>query len=111
MRHVRSHPEFERDYRAQVSWLAERGEPAWIEGLLSGTLRITEALAKFPAMGSKQDARASVELRSLRYPRRPFVAWYVFDAADRRGDIWLVRLFHSRQKRPRPDLSRWLLHG
>lgn len=79
-----------------------------MHGLLEGTLRIASILADFPAMGSKQDARGAVELRSLRYPKLPYVMWYVYDSSDAGADLWLVRLFHSHQRRPRPDLSRWL---
>lgn len=108
MRRVRGHHDFEADYLAQLRWLAERGEDAWMQGLLEGTQRIVSVLADFPAMGSKQDTRGSVELRSLRYPTLPYVVWYVYDPTDTGSDLWLVRLFHSHQQRPRPDLSRWL---
>lgn len=79
-----------------------------MRGLLEGTLRIASIFADFPAMGSKQDARGAVELRSLGYPKLPYVMWYVYDSNDAGADLWLVRLFHSHQQRPRPDLSRWL---
>lgn len=79
-----------------------------MQGLLEATLRIVSILGDFPAMGSKQDERRGIELRSLGYPKLPYLAWYVYDAGDPRADLWLVRLFHSHQQRPRPDLSRWL---
>lgn len=108
MRRVRGHHDFRADYLAQLRWLAERGEDVWMQGLLEGTLRIAKTLADFPAMGSKRDVRGAVELRSLRYPKLPYLVWYVYDSSDLDADLWLVRLFHSHQRRPRPDLSRWL---
>jgi hypothetical protein len=107
VRRVRGHADFGVDDLAQLSWLAERGEAAWIESLLEATLRLVRALETFPAMGSKQDARGPIQLRSVRYQRLPYVAWYVYDTDDPDGDLWLVRLFHAHQLRPRPDLSRW----
>ncbi len=107
MRRVRGHADFEADYLAQLRWLADRGEVAWIEGLLEATLRLVRALETFPGIGSKQDSRGRMQLRSVRYQKLPYLAWYVYDADDSDGDLWLVRLFHAHQQRPRPDLSRW----
>lgn len=79
-----------------------------MQTLLDVTRRVVSALEAFSAMGSKQARSGNVELRSLRYPKLPYVAWYVYDPTDPDGDLWLVRLFHARQLRPRPDPSRWL---
>ncbi len=107
MRRVRAHGDFEADYLAQLSWLAERGEVAWMKSLLEATLQLVRALAAFPGMGSRRDSRGRMQLRSVRYQKLPHLAWYVYDANDPDGDLWLVRLFHAHQQRPRPDLSRW----
>ncbi len=52
-----------------------------------------------------------MQLRSVRYQKLPYLAWYVYDANDPDDDLWVVRLFHAYQQRPRPDLSRWSPRG
>lgn len=76
--------------------------------LLEGTEQIVETLGSFPAIGPVEAERPGAVLRSVRYSKWPYVAWYSYDPTDPEGDIWLVRLFHARQLRPRPDLARWL---
>ena len=62
-------------------------------------------LESFPAAGPKVAEEGTVILRKLIFPKGPFVAWYLYDAADPEGELWLVRLFHARQKRPNPERS------
>lgn len=108
MRRVRQHGDFVADYRAQLAWLDEHADPAWIEGLLEGTDRIMRTLSMFPSAGTRQDQRGGAVLRKLGYPRLPYVVWYAYAPDQPAGDLWLVRLFHGRQEHPQPDVRPWL---
>lgn len=107
MRRARIHPDFAADYVAQLDWLVLHGERGWIEQLVEGTERIVSTLPMFPEIGARESAQESVELRVIRYRKGPYRAWYVYDRDAPAGDIWLVRLFHARQRRQKPDPSRW----
>lgn len=107
MRRVRFHPDFAADFRAQLDWLVGNAERVWIEHLLDGTERILTTLPMFPEIGSRESSEGSVELRVIRYREGPYRAWYVYDRDTPAGDIWLVRLFHARQRRQKPDPGRW----
>jgi plasmid stabilization system protein ParE len=105
-RRVRIHGDFEADFLAQVDWLVAEGEGSWIAGLESGVDHILELLAEFPGGGQAMDREGTNSIRKLVFPRGPFVAWYAFDPDDPEGDVWLLRLFHSRQQRPRGARAR-----
>lgn len=83
------------------------GELAWIEGLEADVIRAVDLLSAYPAAGALQHREDTIASRRLVLSSTPYLAWYVHD--DRPdGDLWLVRLFHSRQLRPAPAPSRWL---
>jgi len=107
VRRARVHSDFAADYGAQLDWLIAHGERTWIEQLADGTERILTTLPMFPEIGAREAADGTVELRVVRYQKGPYRAWYVYDRDAPAGDIWLVRLFHARQRRQRPDPSRW----
>ena len=107
-RRVRLHGDFLADFERQVAWLERRAELAWIEGLEADVIRAVDLLTAYPAAGVLQHREGSVALRRLVLSSTPYLAWYVYDEARAAGDLWLVRLFHSRQLRPAPALSRWL---
>ncbi len=109
MRRVRVHADFIADYAAQLAWLVQLGEESWIRNLISGNTWIVRTLARFPAIGPKLATDGSLVLRLIRYPKGPYVAWYMYDENDRHGDIVLVRMFHDRQEQPEPDLMSWPL--
>jgi len=106
VRRVLAHTDFDADYGAQLSWLVDHGERAWIENLLEGTRQIVKTLATFPGGGSAEAVAGTLILRAIRYPKGPYRAWYVYDTADPEGELWLVRLFHARQQHPKLDPSR-----
>ena len=108
MRAVKRHPDFERDFIAQLDWLSRRGFTEWIVALREGLTHVTKMVSKVPGAGTLVDTRRGVVLRKVFWPEGPYLAWYVYDPADRRGDVWLVRLFHARQRRPKPTPGRWL---
>ncbi len=106
-RKVRRHADFEEDFLCLLESIVERGEASWIAILLDGVKRASAMLAEVPGAGSLIEQRGTVEMRKLILPRGPYVAWYVYDTASRDGDVWLVRLFHARQRRPLPRAGTW----
>lgn len=88
--------EFKDDVEAQVDWLEDE-HPSWIPKLERGLTEAFELLLDFPLAGS---ALPTPPLRKLVLHKLPFVIWYSFDEATGRVD--LLRLFHARQRRPRP---------
>lgn len=105
-RRVRIHADFEADLLAQLDWLVAQGEGSWIAGLESGVDQILELLAGFPGAGQVMDRDRKTSIRRLVFPRGPFVIWYAFAPDDPEGDVWLLRLFHSRQQQPRAGRAR-----
>lgn len=108
MRTVRRHPDFEADFVAHLEWLVARRERGWIEALGAGVEEVGLLLSMFPAAGALVLTRGTIQLRKLVLRKVPFLAWYVLDEAREDDDLWLVRLFHARQRRPKPDLRTWL---
>jgi len=107
-RRVRLHGDFLADFERQIAWLERRGELAWIEGLEGDVIRALDLLSAYPAAGVLQHREGAIALRRLVLSSTPYLAWYVYDDDRPAGDLWLVRLFHSRQLRPAPAPSRWL---
>jgi plasmid stabilization system protein ParE len=105
---VRRHPDFEADYVALLNSIVDRGEATWVGILADGLERTVRLLSSFPAAGTKVDRRGTTALRKILFPRGPYLAWYLHDIGDVTADVWLVRLFHARQRRPVPKLRRWL---
>jgi plasmid stabilization system protein ParE len=105
---VRRHRDFEADFVKLLQSLVTRGDEAWIERLLAGVVRASRMLAKLPGVGTVMARNEPMVMRKLILPHGPYVAWYVYNEADARGDVWLVRLFHARQRRPLPRPGRWL---
>jgi plasmid stabilization system protein ParE len=103
---VKRHRDFEADYIALLDSIVDRGEPTWIDVLADGLDRTVRLLSSFPAAGAAVDSRGTLTLRKILFPRGPYLAWYVHDAGDVTADLWLVRLFHARQRRPAPALRR-----
>jgi len=100
-RRVRRHADFLADLEEQVGWLAQNRDARWILRLRAAIDEATRAVTRFPAMGSSVDpgdpeAEATKLLRKLVLRGVPFVMWY----AVAEDDVWLLRLFHARQKRP-----------
>jgi hypothetical protein len=88
---VRRHADFEADYVALLADLVARGEREWIVTLADGLEDVGRMLSKFPAAGPRLAERGTVQMRKLIFRKGPYVAWYLYDAADPGGDLWLVR--------------------
>jgi plasmid stabilization system protein ParE len=107
-RPVRRHAAFEADFLAQLDWLVARDNAEWIRRLRTELHQVVRMLSAFPGAGSRLDAEGPLHLRKIIFPTVPYVAWYVYDATDESGDLWLVRLFHVRQTRPEPEAARYV---
>jgi plasmid stabilization system protein ParE len=95
---VRIEAAFLRDLSAQISWLEGEGRPGQIERLETGIDEVIELLSRLPRVGALDATHGAAELRRLLLRRLPFVVWFSTDAAP---GVWLLRLFHVRQDRPR----------
>jgi plasmid stabilization system protein ParE len=105
---VRRHPDFEIDYLALLDSIVNEGDAIWIDVLADGLERTVRLLATFPAAGAMVERKGTATLRKILFPRGPYLAWYVHDVGDVTADVWLVRLFHARQRRPATALrQRW----
>jgi plasmid stabilization system protein ParE len=107
-RAVRRHPDFEADYLALLGDLVAHGQSEWITALGSGLEDVVRMLSAFPAAGPPIAERGTVQLRKLLFRKGPYVVWYLYDPTHPDGEVWLVRLFHARQRRPAPRLGRWV---
>jgi plasmid stabilization system protein ParE len=103
---VRIHEDFEADLVAQIDWLVAQGQGAVVSALEDSLDRVLELLSEFPSAGEAVDQEGRRSLRKLIFPKGPLVAWYLFDADTPDSDVWLLRLFHSRQRRPPPKSNR-----
>jgi plasmid stabilization system protein ParE len=98
-RGVRVATGFRKDLRAQLAWLSVVDEGGWIEGLREGLDEAFGLLAEHPGVGSLEAKEGSSELRRIVLRRVPYIVWY----ATKGGDVWILRLFHARQHRPKPS--------
>lgn len=99
---IRHHADFRRDLRAQLSWLKENADPSWIEQLQADLRDARRLISTFPDIGTIEAGKGTFVLRRFLLAKAPYVLWFVRDTAAAKADIWFIRLFHARQKRPRP---------
>lgn len=100
-RRVRIHADFRDDLRAQLAWIADHQPASYIDRLRDGLDEAIELIGEWPAIGVVAGHDGRRVLRTLILRSLPFVIWYGFDAEGASSDVWLLRLFHSRQDRPR----------
>lgn len=81
-----------------------RGDRDKIQLLGDGLENIVQMLAMFPAAGVCIAERGPLTLRKLLFRKGPYLVWYLCDPRDDDGWIWLLRLFHARQRRPVPRI-------
>ena len=81
--------------------MQDRFPETQIEALRTGIHEAVALLGQFPLAGAVDMAGSVPALRKLILRRVPFVVWYRIDES-RRGDVWMLRLFHARQDRVHP---------
>lgn len=92
------------DLRAEVNYLGGQREWDWIV-LLHDDLAEAEAMVlRFPNSGFELAHQGTESLRRLRMRRAPFFVWYSADAASPDRVVRFLRLFHTRQRAPKPRL-------
>lgn len=82
----------ERDLAEQIEWLAERS-PKAARKATARILHALDLLEEYPLIGAKTE-RGWRE-KSVNFGRDGYVICYVV----RRHDVFIVRIFHSRQER------------
>jgi plasmid stabilization system protein ParE len=101
---VRIHPDVVASLKEQLDWIREHRDESWARRLREDLDQAFDALAEFPFLGPRAEDEEHVagdgaSLRRLPLRRTPFVLRYAVDEA--RGEVWVLRLFHSRQSRAR----------
>jgi plasmid stabilization system protein ParE len=95
---LRIHADFLSDLTSQLAWLAREGQRERIDRLEGGIDEVIELLSEFPSVGVLEATEGRTQLRRLILRRLPFVVWFRTGGS---ADVWLLRLFHVRQDRPR----------
>jgi plasmid stabilization system protein ParE len=85
-----------------VDLLAASGEWARIVGFIAEVALLRERLATFPELGRELLADERETLRRIALARAPYFIWYRYD--PRADIVRFARLFHARQRTPRPKL-------
>ncbi|HEV2009507.1 MAG TPA: type II toxin-antitoxin system RelE/ParE family toxin [Candidatus Limnocylindria bacterium] len=94
---------FRDDARRQLALLIEGGEWTRVDRLAEDLATLRDRLTRFPELGRELIGDDRHTLRRIALGRVPYFAWYRF---DRRTDVVrLVRLFHARQRVPKPRRS------
>lgn len=96
------HPDFKRDVGAQVEYLRAQEDVERIHGLLKDLTALKALLEDYPEAGREVMREGDASLRMMPLRRASFVAWY--KTAAQQGEVTLYRLFHERQRRPKPEL-------
>jgi plasmid stabilization system protein ParE len=91
------------DVRKQIDHLAAEDEWSHVVRLAENIARLSETLAEFPELGRELTRERGRTMRRIAVGRLPYLVWYRFDPRGE-GAIRLSRLFHARQRTPRPRL-------
>lgn len=83
--------------------MAQNGDPAWIERLRNEIRDARRLLARFSDIGTIEARSGTWVLRRFVLSDAPYVIWFARDTSVSNADIWLTRLFHAHQRRPRPS--------
>ena len=98
---VRIHADFMADVRAQLRWLGRNRDRSEIDHLRTAIDEAIDLLSSFPNAGSIERQESSAVLRRLILRRLPYVVWFVRETRRPDSDLWLLRLFHTRQRKRR----------
>ena|SRR6266550_552642 len=107
-RRLRFHADALADLARQVAWLERHAEPSWLDRFQHDLARVMELLRAYPSSGAVLARQNNLVLRRVPLPSTPYLVWYAYDPRRAEHDIWIVRIFHSSQRRPVPVMSRWV---
>ena len=107
-RRIRYHERFRRDLATRVRWLAANRPAAEREHLRAALDAFMKRAAAHPGIGREIERRGTRSYRvSPISGRLPYLVWYVYDLADRRGPVSLLMILHEAQDRERFDEGDW----
>lgn len=91
------------DLARQIEALEAEDEWSRVDRLIEDVVRLADRLARFPELGRELARERGWTLRRIAIGRLPYLVWYRHDPAHA-GVIKMIRLFHSRQRTPKPRL-------
>ncbi len=94
---------FLKDAVTQIGILADAEEWSRIERLREDIAELQARLGMFPEIGREIAHEEKLTLRRVGVGRLPYLVWYFFDPRGN-GFVQLHRIFHARQRTPRPKL-------
>lgn len=99
---------FVRDVDTRVAWLEGNAPVEWLERFREGLTSVTRRIAAYPRGGAPLRDEAGLVLRAKAFPGRlPYLVYYAHSSAEPIREVYLLRLFHYRQRRTPRRLSEW----
>lgn len=91
------------DMRTQIDHLMREDELSRVDRLADDVTVLAERLSQFTRLGRQLTEARGRTLRRIAVGRLPYLVWYRHDP---RGDgvVRMSRLFHMRQRTPKPRL-------
>lgn len=97
-----------RDVDARVAWLEENAPQEWLERFREGLTSVTRRIASYPLSGTPLGVETGVMLRAKAFAGRlPYLVYYTHSSAGPIDEVYLLRLFHYRQRRTPRRLREW----
>lgn len=87
-----------------MNYLRGHREWGWIALLQEDLAEVEAMLLRFPESGFELAREGTETLRRLKLRRAPFFVWYSADSRSHGAEVRFLRLFHTRQKTPKPRL-------
>ncbi|HEX9270344.1 MAG TPA: hypothetical protein VF998_10905 [Candidatus Limnocylindria bacterium] len=105
---VRPRPAFERAVTDRLLWLQENAPEEWLDRFLSALEELEREIERSPEASPVVMRDERVVLRQRRLPGGlPYFVYYTHPREDPISEVFLSRLFHERQRRPRLRPARW----
>lgn len=101
-------PAFERAVIDRMVWLGANAPEEWLDNFVAGLETLRRSLERFPGSGTivRQDERVVLRARTLP-GGLPYIVYYTHLREDPIREVFLSRLFHERQRRPRLRRAEW----
>ena len=88
---------FVRDVDARIAWLEENAPVEWLERFREGLTSATRL---------RDEAGLVLRAKAFRGPL-PYLVYYTHSSAEPTDEVYLLRLFHYRQRRTPRRLDQW----